>query len=273
VPELPSALDAFILQMLTKDPEARPGTAESLRRQLQRLRETLLQPRAQARPAPVPEQSAPPEPLAETPKSPSTPPPPTTVPPERASEPVRPTGLGAQRRILVPVGLGALALVAAGGIVFALREPTPTPPPRQQQMAVVTPPAQPQQPQDQQPTPDSAQPPQNTAPVASADAGTAPVASADAGTPSGAVAETPPETPPETPQKAKAPTQSALLTRVRKLERDVEARAEAGQPLSPATSRTLTGLRKKAETAGTPEERRQVANELSAWERLFLRRR
>jgi serine/threonine-protein kinase len=269
VPELPSALDAFILQMLTKDPEARPGTAESLRRQLQRLRETLLQPRAQARPAPVPEQSAPPEPLAETPQSPSTPPPPTTVPPERASEPVRPTGLGAQRRILVPVGLGALALVAAGGIVFALREPTPTPPP---QVAVVTPqaPVQPRpQPQVQPPTPDPAQPPPNTAPVATA----------DAGTPSPGLAVTPPETspqetpPPETPQKARAPTQSALLTRVRKLERDVEARAEAGQPLSPATSRTLTGLRKKAETAGTPEERRQVANELSAWERLFLRRR
>ncbi|HZI16612.1 MAG TPA: serine/threonine-protein kinase, partial [Myxococcus sp.] len=38
LPELPPALDAFILQMLTKDPETRPGAADALRQQLGRLR-------------------------------------------------------------------------------------------------------------------------------------------------------------------------------------------------------------------------------------------
>ncbi|MFL5345291.1 MAG: protein kinase domain-containing protein [Hyalangium sp.] len=44
VPELPPALDAFILQMLTKDPEARPSSADALRQQLHRLRRTMLRP-------------------------------------------------------------------------------------------------------------------------------------------------------------------------------------------------------------------------------------
>jgi serine/threonine-protein kinase len=275
VPELPSALDAFILQMLTKDPEARPGTAEALRRQLQRLREMLQQPRApapQARPPePEPyipdplETPAPPEAL----KAPPTPPPPpVTVPPELASEQVRPTDVGS-RRLLLPVGLGALALVAAGGLVFALREPPPTPSP-------LTPPA-PAQPRAQQPPPDTTpQAQQGTPPAATPDAGTG-IAATPPGNPSTATvpAVAHSETSDTQPAKVRPPTltQNMLLNRVRKLERDVEERAQAGQPLSPATSRTLDALRKKAEAAGTSEERRQVAEELSAWERMFLPRR
>ncbi|AKQ69335.1 hypothetical protein A176_006247 [Myxococcus hansupus] len=41
VSDLPPALDAFILQMLTKDPETRPNSADALRQQLQKLRRTL----------------------------------------------------------------------------------------------------------------------------------------------------------------------------------------------------------------------------------------
>ncbi|QSQ20558.1 protein kinase [Pyxidicoccus parkwayensis] len=41
VSDLPPALDAFILQMLTKDPETRPGSADALRQQLHKLRRTL----------------------------------------------------------------------------------------------------------------------------------------------------------------------------------------------------------------------------------------
>jgi serine/threonine-protein kinase len=44
VPDLPPALDAFILQMLTKDPEARPSSADALRQQLHRLRRTMVRP-------------------------------------------------------------------------------------------------------------------------------------------------------------------------------------------------------------------------------------
>ncbi|WP_434346361.1 serine/threonine-protein kinase [Myxococcus virescens] len=41
VSDLPPALDAFILQMLTKDPETRPNSADALRQQLHKLRRTL----------------------------------------------------------------------------------------------------------------------------------------------------------------------------------------------------------------------------------------
>ncbi len=70
-----------------------------------------------------------------------------------------------------------------------------------------------------------------------------------------------------------APSHAALLARVQKFDRDVEARAQAGQPLSPATRKTLDGLRKKVETASTAEERRQVSKELTSWEKMFLRRK
>ncbi|NOK23880.1 serine/threonine-protein kinase, partial [Corallococcus carmarthensis] len=41
VPDLPPAVDAFILQMLTKDPETRPNSADALRQHLSKLRRTL----------------------------------------------------------------------------------------------------------------------------------------------------------------------------------------------------------------------------------------
>ncbi|HYO72231.1 MAG TPA: serine/threonine-protein kinase, partial [Archangium sp.] len=140
VPELPAALDAFVLQMLTKDPEARPGSAEQLRRQLQRLRDTLTQQaQAQARPiAPEPARRATPEALA--PAEPSRPEPgpvPEPVKPPPPPEAPRDTGgNAASRRMLL--GVGALALVAVGGgLAIVLREgPAPTPPPR----VAVTPP-------------------------------------------------------------------------------------------------------------------------------------
>ena len=44
ISDLPPALDAFILQMLTKDPETRPNSADALRHQLNKLRRTLAAP-------------------------------------------------------------------------------------------------------------------------------------------------------------------------------------------------------------------------------------
>ncbi len=285
VPELPAALDAFILQMLTKDPEARPGSAEQLRRQLLRLRDTLSHPA----PAPAPqtkttvsehpvEVSPEPQQPPASPQSPATPAPPAPVPAEPSSTEVRATGVSSPMRRLLPVGLGALAL-AIGGAVFALREPTPTPPPQ----VTVTPPVQPQTQPPAQPSTGTAQAQQGT----SATTGTpAP------GTPSTGTPTTPPENPGTEPavahsdnpaedtqpavQKAPtppAPSHATLLGRIQKLDRDVEARSQSGQPLSPATRKTLDGLRKRVETASTPEERRQVAKEMTSWEKMFLRRK
>ncbi|RKG56057.1 serine/threonine protein kinase, partial [Corallococcus sp. CA054B] len=54
VPDLPPAVDAFILQMLTKDPETRPNSADALRQHLSKLRRTLRATRTNpTAPAPV----------------------------------------------------------------------------------------------------------------------------------------------------------------------------------------------------------------------------
>ncbi|SEU38899.1 serine/threonine-protein kinase [Stigmatella erecta] len=167
VPELPPALDAFILQMLTKDPEARPGSADALRQQLHRLRRTLLRPtRAQVAPtsavpparalgqvaapelpAPVPLPVAPPPPPApltkqEAPTAPNE----TVKVPESSARAHRPTptlphpstltaeearaaGLRpALRPRTVAVAVGIVALLAAGGLLLLRGEDAPPEP-------------------------------------------------------------------------------------------------------------------------------------------------
>ncbi len=183
VPELPAALDAFILQMLTKDPEARPGSAETLRRQLLRLRDTLAQPASA--PAPQPRSTVSEHPVEAHPQAPEPPAPPKSPPTptpapvlaEPTSAEVRVVGVSSPMRRLLPVGLGAVALAVIGGAVFALREPTPTPPP---QVTVttpaVTPPAQP-------PTPPSTT-------TAQTQPGTTPTGTPAPGTPSTATPTT-----------------------------------------------------------------------------------
>jgi serine/threonine-protein kinase len=275
VPELPAALDAFILQMLTKDPEARPGSAEQLRRQLQRLRDTLTQ-QAQARPiAPEPTRRETPRALAPTePVKPEPGPAPEPVKPQPPPETPRDTGGTSSRRLLM--GVGALALVAVGGgLVLAVRG-DPTPPPQ----VVIAPPPEPVKSAPQpvvEPTPDAgaglAQ--QTPPPAAVPDAGTVLPASAtaqqgNAVQPAAQVVTTT-ETP-EPPVK-RSLTQAALLTRIRKLDKEVDTLSQSGQKLSPATRRTLDDLRKKAEAATTAEERRKVAKELDGWEKFFLRRK
>ena len=276
VPELPAALDAFILQMLTKDPEARPGSAEQLRRQLQRLRDTLAHPAHARSTAPEPARRETPQALVSAePVKPEPVPAPEPVKPQPPPETPRDTGGNPSSRRLL-MGMGALALVAVGGgLVLALRgAPTPTPP-----QVVIAPPPEPVKPPPQpvvEPTPDAgAGLAQTPPPAAVPDAGTLLPASAtaqqgNAVQPAAQVVTTP-ETP-EPPVK-RSLTQAALLTRIRKLDKDVDTLSQSGQKLSPATRRTLENIRKKAEAATTPEERRQVAKELDGWEKFFLRRK
>jgi serine/threonine protein kinase len=181
VPELPPALDTFILQMLTKDPEVRPGSAELLRRSLQGLREAAREqmglpsesPAArspQAPPAapslrsgaPVLAPSLAPAPRSEPDMRPTPvlPTPAVSEPP--AARPAAPsTELVAtvRPRSRLPLVLGLVAASALVGValvlVFARAEPTPTSP-EQPGTPVVTAPAPPEVPAE--PPPQAAAP-------------------------------------------------------------------------------------------------------------------
>lgn len=121
--------------------------------------------------------------------------------------------------------------------------------------------------------PPDAGPPQQTASTAAvSDAGTT-VQASTTQTPDNPVQPAGPAVVTTEPVKPRTLTQSALLGRIRKLDRDIDTLTQAGQKLSPATRRTLDAIREKAESASTPEERRQVAKELDGWEKFFLRRK
>jgi serine/threonine protein kinase len=280
LPGLPAALDAFILQMLTKDPEARPGSAEQLRRQLQRLRESLL---AQETPAPVPARPltpmpAPSEPAVtklETFVPPSIEPLPTLEPlkteaPEPApvlvlSAPSDPDPAPPKRR-LWPLGVGALCLMAVGAAVVVLRPDAPPPTPPSPPVATVTPTSVPTPSAPVQTPPPAATP---TPPEAVASAKPPPD---DTSLPAPTPLDPQPAATTQKP-RAQTTTQFMLQGRIRKLDRKIQARTEAGEKLSPATRSTLEKIRGKADTAVTAEELRQVSKELDDWEKFFLPRR
>ncbi|MFY0583693.1 serine/threonine-protein kinase [Cystobacter fuscus] len=286
LPGLPPALDAFILQMLTKDPEARPGSAELLRRQLQRLRDSLQAPVEAPAPPPAPSapvrQSKPTVVESQLPALPEPPPldaqePLPTLEPLKTTPSIElPRTGGHSRRWLLPLGLGALGLGIVGGAVLVLRErPSPPAPP----VAVVAPPRAEPKP------PPPVTNPVTPAPTPAAAPDPGPSAVAQAPTPTGETTTPVPaiahaDDAQGSTQKgrvvattAQAPTQFMLNGRIRKLNNEIEARLATGQKLSPATRPTLEKIRKKVDGAVSAEERRQVATELDGWERLFLPRR
>ncbi|WP_371878235.1 protein kinase domain-containing protein [Myxococcus landrumensis] len=124
VPDLPPALDAFILQMLTKDPEARPNSADPLRQQLNKLRRSLRATRSN--PSAL-------SPMHEKPRvsddaSSRRPTTPVAVPPElSAKAPEKesaPTAPPPPRRHLpIAIAMGAGALMLAGAVALVFREP------------------------------------------------------------------------------------------------------------------------------------------------------
>lgn len=279
LPGVPAALDAFILQMLTKDPEARPGAAEQLRRQLARLRDTLAAqpPGTQARPtAPEPSVTEAPEHLP--PLEPARPEPPAPKPepvksePEasRASSTPVPTPPDSPMRRLLPMGLGALALMAlGGGIVVALRAPPPAPVQSQPQVNATPPQPQPQPVELHPLVPDTAQA-QQTPPLATVtDAGTPAPAHA---TPVPAVAhsDTPEAQPVVQKSHTQAPTRTQLLGRVRKFEQEVKKLETAGRGMGIGGRNSLALVREQVEAASSPEERREAAQAAADWEMMFL---
>jgi serine/threonine protein kinase len=134
VSDLPPALDAFILQMLTKDPETRPGSADALRQQLHKLRRTLRSSTRSNPNALAPVEKPKPRDDVDS-RRPTTPVP---VPPELSAEltsqELRAAGVPASgRRRMVPVAaaIGAAVVLLGGGVALVSRGsgvgPTPAP--------------------------------------------------------------------------------------------------------------------------------------------------
>lgn len=123
VPDLPPALDAFILQMLTKDPETRPNSADPLRQQLNKLRRSLRATRSN--PSAL-------SPMHEKPRvaddaSSRRPTTPVAVPPELSAKPLEketpPAPPPPRRPLPIVMALGAGALMLAGVAALVFREP------------------------------------------------------------------------------------------------------------------------------------------------------
>ncbi len=269
VPELSPALDAFILQMLTKDPEARPGSAESLRRQLQRLRETLTQAAQSPKPAPVPEPvvHAHPEPAKPSSTPVPAPTPPKALAPEPSTDVGPRTGSRSPIRRLLPVAVGGTALVAVVGVVLALRQPPPPPP-------VDVTPAAPTQPQTQTPPP--AQPPRNTAqatpPVVPSNPPPAnPVVEAPRNPAGGTESPESSETPKAPKGRPSALSRAALLKRIESMEERALSLQSSGKLRSPGTVfSTLNSMRERVET-GSADQRRKLVPEMDSFQNMFLK--
>ncbi|MGE6756923.1 serine/threonine-protein kinase [Corallococcus interemptor] len=131
VSDLPPAVDAFILQMLTKDPETRPNSADALRQHLSKLRRTLRATRTNPT-APAPVDPAPPKaaaPAAVVSDADARRPTTQVPPPVPQDDLMVPQEETSSLRRLVPVAVGAAVLLAAVGVVVATRGNTQTPPP------------------------------------------------------------------------------------------------------------------------------------------------
>ncbi|MFY1831267.1 protein kinase domain-containing protein [Myxococcus fulvus] len=120
VPDLPPALDAFILQMLTKDPEARPNSADALRQQLHKLRRSLrstTHSNASALAPTHPKPAAPDDAASRRPTAP------VPAPSERGLRPTAVLDAPARKHLPVAVAVGTAALLLAGAAALILREP------------------------------------------------------------------------------------------------------------------------------------------------------
>jgi serine/threonine-protein kinase len=273
VPELSASLDAFILQMLTKDPEVRPGSAEALRRQLLRLRESMQKAAAKAQEVVA---RPPPKPVEVLPPAALTPPPVQPLPPEPSTDVVRQQGMAPSTLRLLYAGVGAVVLGLLAGLFLALREGppmpvavVPTPPP-----AVVKP-----LPSTPKPATEPVPPPPATA-TAEAPTGPAPLESPPVQEfPALDKGQTVPASAQKSPPDTKAAVQttkrrttctSQLLGRINFLQLALDKRAQSGTPTSPSASSTLQELHADARKARTPSQCDEVSSGLDTWQRMFL---
>ncbi|MBN8229548.1 serine/threonine protein kinase [Corallococcus macrosporus] len=260
VPDLPPAVDAFILQMLTKDPETRPNSADVLRQHLAKLRRTLRATRTNPT-APAPVEPAPPKPAPAVAVSdvdarrPTTQVPPP-VPPEDLMVPQEePPSL----RRFVPIALGAAVLLTAVGVVVATRRGGETPPPV---VAVAAPPPAPKlEPAPLPPAPKFEPAPAQEAATPPAPVAEAPPKQAEPG-PKVAAKATPSGTGRSVPRGNRTPSEEELLAEIR----SVAARIKNNTRLGEAERKRFVGflyqLQQDAEES-TAADRLRIVKDLN----------
>jgi serine/threonine protein kinase len=261
VSDLPPAVDAFILQMLTKDPETRPNSADALRQHLAKLRRTLRATRTNpTAPAPT-EEAAPPKPPppavvsdAEA-RRPTTQVPPPVPHDDMAMVPQE--GGNRSMRRFVPVAIGAAVLLTAVGVVMATRGGEVTPPPAPVVVAKAEPPAP--APQPPPPAPEVAAAPAQEAPAPAPE----PVVEEPPKKPEPAIKATP------RPARGGVLSEEALLAELRA----VSAKVEKSPRFSDAERRNakgfLYGLQQEAQDS-TPADRAEVLKALNEFKRDML---
>ncbi|NMO23165.1 serine/threonine protein kinase [Pyxidicoccus fallax] len=236
VPELPPALDAFILQMLTKDPETRPNSADALRQQLNKLRRTLRSTRSNpSAPAPVEKPRGRDDVESRRPTTP------VPVPPELntelTSQELRAAGVsvpkkGGRRVPVAAAAIGAAVLLVGAGAAIVVRgsPETPTPPPAQAKAPEVKPTAV---------VPTAPAAPAVEPPVAGAPAAVAPAAPSEATAALGTAGTVAPTAAPAVADAALTPKRAATQGKPSQDEPEDHA-------LAPATARTTSRKKTRA---------------------------
>lgn len=298
VSDLPPALDAFILQMLTKDPETRPNSADALRQQLHKLRRSLRSTRSNPS-ALAPTHEKPPSAEDAASRRPTTPVPvPPELTPEKGARPT-PQPTGTRKYLPVAVALGTSVALLAGAAAIVFREPPRAVPlthaaaredvPSREVLAEPPPPAPLATGALDQPGGSPAPAEEDAAPTPldtnGALAATAPADHAEQAPPT---ARPPPALEePETPAVARSgrpastskPTVSAdamsrgrLLKRIDSLEESMPELIGQGRVTSPdAMLNLLTKYRRQAEAAEDTETRRDINKRLNSLESMFIK--
>ncbi len=230
----PREVDALLQRLLAKAPDARPGSADAVRAELEEIRSkhphsttlTVTVQRAARSTAAEPPSPARPDPNAHV----ST----AVLPARERPSPAEPSWVAARAS---PVwALAAVALVGLAGVAWLMRGSAPEPAP----VVVAPPPA-----------------PPATPPVAPVQL------------PVEAPVPSPPPSPP--PQKAvtraepQRPRESPTDARVRKLETALQRSAQAGEDVA-VLRRLLQQVKARAASASTPEQRQNVEIALSRLE-------
>jgi serine/threonine-protein kinase len=270
----------------------RPGSAEALRRQLVRLRESLQKAAAakvaEVEARPIAKPMEPLQPPAVTPPTPTPPAPP--LPAEPSTDVVAKPGMTSVTRRLVYAGVGAMVLGLVLGLFFALRAPTPTPEPVVK--VTPTPPPAVVQPQQPTPTPPSPVTPPDTAPTVEAtpkpsvpEQGsatateppkstgtvvTSPGTTKDKGKTIPVVAEETAESP-KGRKGFRCPNRKALSSDIEGLQRALTKQISLGASPSPAAQAMLEDLRSKLREAGTVRDCNEVAEGIEGFRVMALK--
>ncbi|NVJ28479.1 MULTISPECIES: serine/threonine-protein kinase [Myxococcus] len=287
VSDLPPALDAFILQMLTKDPETRPNSADALRQQLHKLRRSLRSTRSNPS-ALAPTHEKPPPADDSASRRPTTP---VAVPP--LEQQASPTPSPIRKYVPVAVALGASVALLAGAAAIVFQEPARavslTPAPREELPPAHVRAAPPAPPDSEAPSKPGGSGPAEAAPVAEdkvepaapgmgrALAATAPSAKAPPPPPSETASPLPRAGRPAGTSKPSASTDAMsrgrLLKRINSLEESMPEFISQGRVKSPDIAlNMLTKYRRELAENEDGETRRKIQEALDYMENSYIKK-